>query len=109
MHKSSIEIQGNDAKMAVMRSAFFDVQFPNLPYCHFNISRGPSTRFNESFHIKNLSTEIQLNVYWRCDGIITASTYNGKETNPWKKYNEVYRGKKFNSKIANDLCVQFLS
>lgn len=56
MQKSTIEIQGNDAKLAVMRSAFLEVQFPNSPYCHFNISRGPSTQFNESFHIKNSNT-----------------------------------------------------
>ena len=107
MHKSSIEIQGNDAKLAVMRSAFLSVEFPILPYSKFK--RGPSTTFNESFHIENSSSKIQLNIYWRCDGVVTASTFDGNETNLWKKYNEVYRAKKFNSKIAVDLCTRFLS
>ena len=91
----------------VMRSAFLSVDFPIFPYSAFK--RGPSTQFYESFHIENSNTKIKLNIFWRNDGQITVSTFDGKETNPWKKYNEVYRGKKFNSKIASELCAQFLS
>lgn len=91
----------------VMRSAFLSVNFPILPYSNFK--RGPSTKFNESFHIENSNSKIQLNFYWRNDGLITASTFDGNEKNPWEKYKEVYRSKKFNSKIASDLCTQFLS
>lgn len=103
----NIDESPQSCKNAVMRSAFLSIDFPNLPYCSFK--RGPSTNYNESFHITNSNSKITLNFYWRNDGQITASTFNGKEKDPFKKYDEKYRSKKFNSKIASDLCVQFLS
>jgi hypothetical protein len=87
-------------------SNFLKINFPVLPYCIFN--RGPSTRFNESFHINNSNTGIHLNIYWRDDELVIVSIFSEKETNPWNKNNEVYRGKDFNSLIANNLCNQYL-
>lgn len=99
--------KGNDFIADVMRSAFLSTAFPRLPYCQEK--RGPSTNYNESFHFTNVNTRITLNFYWRNDGQITASTFNQKEKNLFKQYKERYRSKKFNSKIASKLCIQFLS
>lgn len=89
------------------RSDFRSTLFPNLPYCSFE-KIVPSTKYNESIHITNSKTKVTLSFYWRNDGQITVSTSDAEQKDPSKNNDEKYSSKKFNSKIASDLCMQFL-
>lgn len=97
-----------DGNLAVMRSAFLNINFPLLPYCE--VGRGPSTKFNESFHIRNNNTKITLNFWWRDDNSVSVSSYNAKETNPWLKNQSIVNWSKT---LSNDeivkLCERYLS
>lgn len=94
-------------KLAIRRSVFLKLNFPILPYCE--ITRGPSTQFNESIHIENRNTGIILNFYWRNDGTVSVGRTNLKETNPFKKADIVLpTTKKFNQATIIDLFRLFL-
>lgn len=54
-----------------------------------NMHRGPSTKYNESFHIKNANTDITLNIFLCVHrGIVDFQTYDWREKNPWKQHNQ---------------------
>lgn len=92
----------------VMRSAFLSFQFPILPYCQ--VGRGPSTKFNESFHIENRDKKITLNFWWNSDNTVCVSTYNSKEPNPFKKNESILnRTKSISQDEIVKLCERFLS
>ena len=97
-----------DGNLAVMRSAFLKFKFPILPYCE--VKRGPSTKFNESFHIENRNTKITLNFWWRADDSVSVCSYNANETNPWLKNQSIVNWSKT---LSNDeivkLCNRYLS
>jgi len=67
----------------ITRSEFLNYQLPVFAYCE--IGRGPSTQFNESFHIENRNTKIILNFWWDSDETVSVNTYNSKEQDPFKK------------------------
>lgn len=97
-----------DRNLAVMRSAFLQFKFPILPYCQ--VGRGPSTKFNESFHIENRNTQITLNFWWDSDDTVSVSTFNAKETNPREKNQSVIvRSKTLSNDEIVKLCERFLS
>lgn len=97
-----------DRNLAVMRSAFLQFKFPILPYCE--VKRGPSTKFNESFHIENRNTKITLNFWWRDDDSVSVCSYNANETNPFLKNQSIINWSKT---LSNDeivkLCNRYLS
>ncbi len=95
-------------KHGVTRSAFLKFKFPILPYCE--VKRGPSTQFNESFHIHNKNTGIILNFYWRHDDTVSVGRVNLKETDLYKKnYTVLKATHKFNTATIIDFCSRFLS
>jgi hypothetical protein len=96
------------------------MKIPNLPYCEFP-HRGPSTQFNESFHIFNSDKEIQLNVIWRNqsytagaindsdEGIVSVGLFDQKEKNPWKTHKTIRDlDKHFSIKKLNEIMKENL-
>lgn len=63
------------------RNAFLHLKFLVIPYCEFH--RGPSTQFNESFHVE--INNITFNFYWCIDETVSVGSYNSNEQNPWKQ------------------------
>lgn len=78
------------------RAQFLNLEFPNKPYSSF--SRGPSTCYNESFHIENKNNEICFNFYWDDNQEITCTLYNNKEKNLRNKYKKILNSIKYISK-----------
>ncbi len=57
---------------------FLDLKIPLKPYISY--SRGPSTSYNESFHIKNTSNGKMLNIFLcKMRGVVSASGYDHKK------------------------------
>lgn len=92
----------------VMRSAFLHSKFPVLPYCECH--RGPSTKYNESFHIENKSTGLQVNFWWNSDNKVSISTYDTAEKNQWQK-NKAIRVNvdDFSDELIGNVCRRFLA
>jgi hypothetical protein len=94
--------------MSISREGFLLIKLPNLPYCEY--SRGPSTSFNESFHIQNKNTGVCINLWWRSDNTISVGLYKGKEKNPWKKTDTlVQAAKNLSQKKISSICVEYLN
>jgi len=91
------------------RSQFVHLKFPNLPYCEFKITKGLSSEFYESFHIKNDNTGIQLNFLWRNDEKISVGITYTKEKNKFKQFDTILNTHdKFNQEIVTELCNKYL-
>ena len=89
------------------RAAFLKLNYPLLPYCE--ISRGPSTQFNESIHFENRNTGILLNFYWRNDGTCSVGSSNLREPNFFKNIKTVLEPtNQLDQRILIDLCRKFL-
>jgi len=90
------------------RNQFLHIKFLNLPYLSF--SRGPSTKYNESFHVENKSTGKILNFSYTCTDTVDAWLHDMNERNPWNKNtNLVTRDKNFTEIKANNLIKKYLS
>jgi hypothetical protein len=89
------------------RDLFLNLNFPIPPYCFAH--RSPSTEFNEGFHIKNETTGIQLNIYWRSDNTVSIGSYNFNEKNKFKQFKNILGNKdQFNQEILIDICNKYL-
>lgn len=89
------------------RSKFRELKVPIIPYCEIKTSY--STKYFDSFHIRNKNTGCQLNVFWRNDRTVSVGFYDSKIRKLRYKNKEVYKtSKRFNSKILTDLCNQYL-
>ena len=105
--KTIKEPQGNAVLHGVSRSAFRQLQIPTLPYCEVKTSY--STENFDSFHIKNLNTNCQLNVFWRSDNTVSVGFYDSKIKKLRDRNKEVFNtSKNFNNKILAELCSEFL-
>lgn len=99
--------KGNAVLHGVSRSAFRQLQIPILPYCEVKTSY--STDNFDSFHIKNLNTNCQLNVFWRSDNTVSVGFYDSKIKKLRDRNKEVFNtSKNFNNKILAELCSEFL-
>lgn len=88
------------------RKEFLNLRFPILPYLDFK--RGPSTSFNESFHVQNKNENLTLNFWFRHDEVISVSFYNGnvlEERNRAKLV--VDRVKNLNNNEVEDLIKKY--
>ena len=95
-------------KGAVSRSAFLKLKFPNLPYCHFGLTRGSSSKWHESFHYRNASTKVQLNVFWEWYGSVTIGVYDPRRKGKRKNSTE-YIVREINDEMIEKYCREFLS
>ena len=86
----------------MIENEFFKLKFPLLPYCEMN--RGPSTKFDESFHIKNKNTGITLN-FWYCKikNKMSVNLYDSKEKHE-KDRNRIIP---FNNTVEQ-ICIKYL-
>ena len=102
-----LTVSPNDSKPLVSRSAFRLMQIPLLPFC--DVKTAYSTKYFDSFHIKNSNTNCQLNIFCRIDGQVTVSFYDAKIKKLRDRNKEVYRSNVFTQNILESLCCQFLS
>ena len=105
---SELEQKPQLHKHSVSRSAFLKLKFPNLPYCHFGLKRGSSSKWHESWHYKNASTKVQVNVFWAWDGVVTIGVYDPRRTEKRKNSTE-YIAREINDEIIEKYCREFLS
>ena len=92
----------------VMRSAFLNSKFPVLPFCECH--RGPSTNYNESFHIENKKTGLQVNFWWNSDNKVSISTYDTIEKDPWEKGKAIrVNVDDFSTEVIDTVCRRFLA
>jgi hypothetical protein len=97
----------NEPITGITKAAFLKLKFPVLPYCI--PKRGPSTKYNESFHIENQETKTTLNFWWDNDNTISIGVYYGNEPNSFKKNVTIATKIKIisESEIV-DLCEKYL-
>lgn len=74
---------------------FLRIKIPVHPYQL--ISRGPSTKYGESFHIKGVNGK-QLNIHLCPIREQVTVTIFDPSKDKWNTHKEVYRGKSFSSK-----------
>lgn len=104
---SNKDLNTASCQTGVSRSAFRLMQIPLLPFC--DVKTAHSTKYYESFHIKNSNTNCQLNIFWRCDGEVSVSFYNAKIQKLRDRNKEVYRSTVFTQNILESLVCQYLS
>ena len=92
---------------SITQKQFSTLQFPNLPYCHFNLSVRKRDNDIIAFHYRNASTNVQLNVFWgKNDGTVTIARYDPKAEQDIK--NILERNEEFNQQILNEICKKYL-
>jgi len=94
-------------KTRVSRSAFKSMKIPLLPFC--DVWPAQSTKYFESFHIKNSNTNCQLNVFWRNDGQVSIDFYDAKIEKLKDRNKEIYCSNILTQNILESLCYQYLS
>ena len=100
--------KGNAVLHCVSRSAFLKLKFPNLPYCHFGLKRGSSSKWHESWHYRNADTKVQVNVFWSWDGVVTIGVYDPRRIERRKNSTECIT-REINDEIIEKYCREFLS
>lgn len=93
----------------VSRYEFFKLKFPTLPYCEFGLTRGPSNQFHESFHYRNASSGVQLNVFWDDDETVSIGVYDPRISDKFERNKNILsRSENFNNEILDNYCRKFL-
>lgn len=92
---------------SITQKQFSQLEFPNLPYCHFNLVARKVDDYIRSFHYRNANTNVQLNVLWhKSDGTVTIARYDPKAEQEIK--NILDRNEDFNQQILNEICEKYL-
>jgi len=81
----------------------------NLPYCEYGLKSTIGNQFWESFHYKNSSTGVQLNVFWQSDNKVSVGVFDPRITHKFDRNKTVLeRTGKFNNEILESYCRKYL-
>lgn len=94
-------------KNIIARSTFLSFRFSVMPYVLGH--NGPSTEYNESVHLTNKSTNIQLNFWWS-NGKVSVGIYDSNEKHEKDRIKIVlHENNKIDNNIISELCKKHLS